>query len=205
MSEMEFKYIQIFKEYPPSMLDELITSICPFYQPYWKGSSVYRTIHDIARARIAAKLITRGYSIETEKKVEFGRIDIVVNSNSKNLAIIEIKTGDAKLLQVAAYSIITQLPAFIVELKSGNVIMLDLKNSKKLLDELIKHLDNLKELEKNKTKTVGSECYRCKSNCENRKSQKVNLNPLNNLNVLDNIETVFEKLVEELEKIKNKR
>lgn len=202
---MDARYLKIFKKYPPSMLDELMASVCPFYQPYWRGSSVYKIIHDIARNRIAAKLINKGYSVETERRIEFGRLDILVHSNSKSLAIVEVKTGEIKLLQVAAYSIITQLPAFIVELKSGNLIMLNLENSKKLLDELIEHLKDLEKLKTNKIRIAGNECYRCNSECENKKRKRVDPPSLSNLNALDNIEGVFRRLVEELEKLKTKR
>ncbi|RLI78341.1 hypothetical protein DRP05_07495 [Archaeoglobales archaeon] len=193
------EYLKIFKKYPPSILDELI-SVCPFYKPCWRGSTIYKTIHDFARNRIAAKLLAEGYSIEIERRIEFGRIDILVGLNGKSLAIVEVKTGDVKLLQVAAYSTIMQLPALIAELKTGNVIVLSLEKSIKLLDELIKHLRDIERLKEKGVRITGSECYRCGSECENRRNRSGSLS-LNTLNALNNIECVFDQLIEKLREI----
>jgi len=118
MSETENGGIEaLLNGYRPSQLDAEVTKVCPLYRESGgKVSLVYSSLHEMARGALLNRLVLRlrGLEIRGEEDCGDGRTDgsvctPVVNENSvfdskgEKPAIIEVKTGQVKLLQAASY------------------------------------------------------------------------------------------------------
>lgn len=197
---------EILEEYRPSQLDELLVTICPFYQNNNELTSAYGLIHDFANSRVLEKLQLRlnEIAIASEVPLEFGRVDgsaskLALKSGSEPMVFIEIKTGKVKLIQPAIYTYFEGIKTLVVELKVGKVLPIDSKTAERLLDELVEHVDDRKKLKEAGKKIPGKECRYCCNDCEHRISQTSNHNPLKSLSkVLDNVDIVVEKILAEV-------
>ncbi|KXB05949.1 hypothetical protein AKJ52_02770 [candidate division MSBL1 archaeon SCGC-AAA382C18] len=174
---------KILERHNPSKLDELVKSVCPFYEPKNREfSSIYLEFHELFKANLLTKLQLEleDLQIGSEKELDSGRVDgsvyepdinnseILLRNGDKEpicLAHLEVKTGKSvKILQSAAYAFQDEVPVILAEVSKAEVHLLDYETSVKLLEFARKQIDRLEKLEKEGKRIPDG--YRC-SSCKN--------------------------------------
>jgi hypothetical protein len=200
---------ELLEKYRLSQLDEQPQTTYPFFKAETEFTSVYKFIHDLATSRVLTKLQLRldDITIASELPLEFGRVNgaasskIALTNGGELIIFIEVKTGRVKLIQPAIYTYFEGVKTLVAELKTGEVLIIDVKTAERLIKELVKHISDKEKLRKLKKRIPGRECAHCGSNCEFRSNEERNYNPLKSLpRILDNIEIVVEKIVAEITK-----
>jgi hypothetical protein len=145
----------------PSQLDAEVTKVCPLYRERDGGvSSVYSSLHEIARSALLSRLALRLRDLEIrgEEDCGSGRTDGSVNGatidgnsilgpKGERIAIIEVKTGQVKLLQSACYSHAQESPVLIAEFETGDVHTLRPRAAERLLRHAAEQIQIFGELE----------------------------------------------------------
>jgi len=200
------KIRELLRKYKPSKLDELLT-VCPFFKAGSENTSAYRFIHDLATSRILARLQLKldSIAIASEVPLEFGRANgvasskMVIANGDSPIALIEVKTGRLKLVQPAVYTYFNRVKTLVAELKTGEVIVIDVETAEKLIEELVKHIADKERLKVLGKRIPSKECVYCSTDCEFRSNSGGRVNPLKPLpKILNNIEVIVEKILSEV-------
>jgi len=202
---------KLLKAYRPSQLDEQLTTACPFYEPENRElTSAYRLIHDMAKSKILVKLQMKldEISVVSELPLEFGRVDgaagneIVLTSKDSDIFLfIEIKTGNVKLVQPAIYTILRGTKTLVAELRTGDILTINVSLAEKIVEELLEHMKAKEILKESGKKIPGLECRYCGADCEFRENVKWkwSVDPLKSLpDILGNVDTVVDKIAAEI-------
>lgn len=207
--EVDSKIRTLLKKYRPSQIDEMALVTCPFYESgASRLTSAYRLIHDFATSRVLAKLQLRFNEVKVlrEFSLEFGKVDGVISrlslANGDNpMLFIEIKTGRLKLVQSAIYTYFQGVKTLVAELKTGEVLKIDVETAVRLIEEVIKHIDDREKLRELEKRVPGRDCVYCDADCDLKVSEERSHNPLKSLsNILENVDTVVEKILVEVTK-----
>ncbi|RLI81785.1 hypothetical protein DRP04_05335 [Archaeoglobales archaeon] len=211
-NNLEVELRKILRRFKPSQLDEQLLTACPFYEPENKElASAYRLIHDIAKSRLLAKLQLKlsEIAVASEVPLEFGCVDGVAGSRvgltngDNDVAFIEIKTGRTKLVQPAIYTFLSGTKTLVVDLRSGDVLTIDVRTAERIVDELVAHLKDKEKLRELGKRVPGAECWYCRADCEHKRDKECGRrrdgNPLKALQlVLGNIDAVVDGIVAEV-------
>ncbi|KXB08201.1 hypothetical protein AKJ58_00605 [candidate division MSBL1 archaeon SCGC-AAA385D11] len=213
---------QLLEDYSPSELDSQLSRVCPFFEDDTKEfTSVYGAIHRAVQSRLLVKLqielddlIVRG---ETEGE-DGGRVDGLVgeckvslndrrvelrSSNgdeARDIAVIEVKTGNVSPWQAGAYAYRWNLPVIVAETKTGDAHLVDLETAVNLLAEAVDHQRDLEALGESGREIP--DCYQCRDcgnqDCEyHRDGNRRTGNSVirDKAKVLSNIDGVVEEIV----------
>jgi hypothetical protein len=148
-------------EYSPTELEKLVREACPCFEENDSNiASVHLAIHSFCCTYISNKLLERLEDIFLEREKEAnggrGRLDIkvsvrysrvVVKNGERTVAVIEVKTGSAGVLQPCYYSYSEQCNVLIAEVARGEVYEITPKSAEKMLGtciDLIRTREKLK-------------------------------------------------------------
>ena len=226
MSETENSGIEaLLNDYRPSQLDAEVTKVCPLYsESGGKVSSIYSSLHEMARSALLNRLVLRlrGLEIRGEEDCGDGRTDgsvcaPVVNGNSvfdpkgEKLAIIEVKTGQVKLLQAASYSYVQGVPVLVAEFETGDVHVVSRVTAERLLRHAADQVRVFRELEKEGVRIPdkfrcawcsNASCPHCRNSGESNGPPKID----EKVEELQrNLPTIAERCVEKIKELLAKR
>lgn len=173
----------LLDKHNPSKLDKVVKTVCPYYEEEKKNfTSVYLDFHEYAKVGLLSRLQVELEELDVfaEEETGNGRADgsvrgIGLRENdvflydeegepAERIALIEVKTGDLKPLQAAAYTYMEKIPSIIAEVKNGSCHIVDLETAERLLGFAKDQMDTLKELRKKDKRIPDS--YLCES-CTN--------------------------------------
>lgn len=87
----------------------------------------------------------------------------------------------------------------VAELKTGEVLTIDVETARRLLEEVIRHINDREKFRELGMRIPGRECIHCSGDCEFRLEREGRTNPVRSLpRILDNIEVVVEKILLEI-------
>jgi len=197
MSETENSGIEaLLNDYRPSQLDAEVTKVCPLYsESGGKVSSIYSSLHEMARSALLNMLVLRlrGLEIRGEEDCGDGRTDgsvctpsvdgnSVFDPRGEKLAIIEVKTGQVKLLQAASYSYVQGVPVLMAEFGTGDVHVVSRGTAERLLHHAADQVHVFRELEREEVRIPdkfrcawcsNADCPYCQSNGKFNGSPKI--------------------------------
>ncbi len=194
--------LSIMSEFKPSQLDEFLSIPCPFFVASETAySSAYRAIHDVVLSRVVSGLKSRfpelSFRIERTLTDFPARVDCEITDGDKSL-ILEVKTGSVKIVQPCVYTFLTGFRTIIADVKSGSVISIEYDFAKRVVEEVIKHAGERKELMNREVRIEGEFCSRCVEKCGVKRISRcrgVKLNPY----LFSNIQPITEALSREIE------
>jgi hypothetical protein len=208
----------------PSQLDAEVTRVCPLYRERDGGvSSVYSSLHEIARSALLSRLALRLRDLEIrgEEDCGSGRTDGSVNGatvdggsvlgpRGEMIAIIEVKTGQVKLLQSACYSCMRGAPVLVAEFETGYVHLLRPEVAERLLRHAAEQARIFGELEREGVRIPDRFRCACCSNtdCPHCRGDGVPDPPALGEKVeklLDNLPAIVGRCVEEIGKLLEER
>ncbi|WP_456478322.1 hypothetical protein [Geoglobus ahangari] len=191
---------RLLKVCSPSRLDSLLRKICLKYRPESsKPSMLYDEIHNLAVVILLARLRQAGIEVEGEIPLEYGVVDLVVRHKGEIVAVIEVKTGRVKLIQSAVYAHIAGKPVYVVETRTGQVTRISPQLATRLVEEFVGLLKDIKEVRGGGV-IPNPGCRYCVEECRysNGRAKNGGGPEKNLLRMLDNIDVIVERLVEEL-------
>jgi len=182
---------RLLEEHSPTELDELFQKICPFYESGESFTSAYGAFHQYVRSRILTELqlALEEMEIRGESPLPSGRAngmvryEITLNGKKaeirnldgdliRDIALIEIKTGNVKPLQAAAYTHMQNIPTITVEARTGDIHIMDQETAGRLLRQLLVHKRTLDKLEKlGKRIPDHYSCQSCTTTCRHQKKK----------------------------------
>lgn len=205
--DMDSEIRKLLKKYRSSQIDEIVLATCPFYESETgELTSAYRFIHDFVTSRVLERLQLKlsEVAVTSEFPLEFGRVDgavsrISLTNGGNPILFIEIKTGAIKLVQPAIYTYFEGVKTLVAELKTGEVLTIDVETARRLLKEVIRYINDREKLRELGKRIPGRECVYCSSDCEFRLERRRKTNPVKSLpRILNNIEVVVEKILAEI-------
>jgi len=222
MSETENSGIEaLLNDYRPSQLDAEVAKVCPLYRESGgKISSIYSSLHEMARSALLNMLVLRlrGLEIRGEEDCGDGRTDgsvctpsvdgnSVFDPRGEKLAIIEVKTGQVKLLQSACYSYAQKVPVLMAEFKTGDVHVVNREIAEKLIRHASEQVHIFKELEREGVRIPdkfrcawcsNADCPHCRNSGESNGSPKID-EKVEELR--RNLPTIVERCVERIKEL----
>ena len=205
--EIDSKIRVLLKKCKPSQINKMVLVTCPFYKSDTsKLISAYKLIHDIAASRVLTRFQLRldEAIVLGELLLEFGKVDGVVSrvsiTNGENpVFFIEIKTGKVKFVQSSIYMYFEGVKTLIAELKTGEVLKIDVETAKVLIEELIRHIDDRQKFRELGKRIPGKDCVYCDADSEFKLCEEQSNNPFKLLSkILENVDTVVEKILVEV-------
>lgn len=217
VENIETELRRVLKEFRPSQMDEQLLTACPFYTPDSREfTSAYRIVHDAVKSMILVRLQMRlnEIAVMSELPLEFGRVDGAAGSriavrggvsegDGDIILFIEVKTGSVKLVQPAVYTLLHRTKTLVVEMKTGDVLVIDVSKAERIVREFIEHLKNKQMLREVGKRIPGMECRYCGAECEYRNcggsGKRGGVDPLKSIPaIFDNIGAVVDRIVAEI-------
>jgi hypothetical protein len=212
---------ELLEQHPPSSLDKIVEHTCPdFLSGETNLTSAYSALHSAVQGRIIVNLQLElsnlkiigessrdGYSLDGTAGIEINdkKAEIHDEQHTLEIAIIEVKTGNIKPFQAAAYAYREGVPVLTAELQTGNVHYLDQEMSSTFLNEFVDHQRDLNQLGELEKRIPGKfQCRNCAlTSCpHNRDDTYSHENVLRDKSeIFDNVSSISNKLAEEIRDI----
>lgn len=212
---------ELLDKHPPSSLDKIVERTCPdFVSEDANLTSAYSALHSAVQGRIIVNLQLRlsdlqisgesprdGYSLDGTAGIEINDRKAEIQNGEKNLdiAIIEVKTGNIKPFQAAAYSYREGVPVLTAEVQTGDVHHIDEDIAPRYLNEFVDHQRDLNQLGSLDKRIPGRfQCRNCalKSCQHNREDGYSHEDILEEKSrIFDNIPEIADKLADEIREL----